>query len=152
MAERTAEARLTAAEAHLAQLDTTRTGEGEAGRDIRFVLRAPITGVIAESMVTPGASVDAGRRLFRLVALDRVHIVGSLPEAALTRIDELVGAELAPPGLPPITLDRLVTVGRVSTPRPAPCPSSTSSATPTGDWRSDKPHRSGSSWPPPPRP
>ena len=118
VAEQTAEARVTAAEAHLAQLDSTRRGEGDEGaRDIRFVLRAPISGVVAESDATPGASVEEGARLFRLVAVDRVHIVGALPEAALSRVDELVGAELEVPGVAtPVALDRLVAVGRVLDP------------------------------------
>ena len=117
VAEQTAEARLAAAEAHLAQLDLTRTGEGEGGRDTRFVLRAPISGVVAASDATPGASVDAGARLFRLIALDRVHVEGALPEAALARIAELAGAELEVPGFgAPIALDRLVSVGRVLEP------------------------------------
>ncbi len=117
MAARTAAARVAAAEAHLAQLDATRTGEGEGGRDTRFVLRAPIGGVVAASDATPGASVEEGTRLFRLIALDRVHVVGSLPEAALARIDGLAGAELAVPGFDaPIALDRLVAVGRVLDP------------------------------------
>ena len=117
LAEQTAQARVTASEAHLAQLDSTRSGEGEGARDIRFVLRAPISGVVAESDATPGASVEEGARLFRLVALDRVYIVGSLPEAALSRVDELVGAELEVPGVAaPVALDRLVAVGRVLDP------------------------------------
>ena len=108
---------MTAAEAHLAQLDSTRRGEGEGARNIRFVLRAPMSGIVAESDATPGASVEEGARLFRLVALDRVHIVGSLPEAALSRVDELVGAELEVPGFAaPVALDRLIAVGRVLDP------------------------------------
>ena len=114
VAESTAAARLGAAEQHLAQLDATRTGQGEGGRDTRFVLRAPLSGVVAESGATPGASVDEGARLFRLVAVDRVHVVGALPEAALARIDRLAGAELDVPGFAaPFALDRLVAVGRV---------------------------------------
>ena len=117
VAEQTAEARVAAAEAHLEQLDATRTGEGEGGRDTRFVLRAPISGVVAASDATPGASVEEGTRLFRLIALDRVHVVGALPEAALARIDGLTGAELDVPGFDaPIALDRLVAVGRVLEP------------------------------------
>ena len=117
VAQQTAEARVTAAEAHLAQLDSTRRGEGEGARNIRFVLRAPMSGIVAESDATPGASVEEGARLFRLVALDRVHIVGSLPEAALSRVDELVGAELEVPGFAaPMALDRLIAVGRVLDP------------------------------------
>ena len=114
VAEGNAEARLGAAEQHLAQLDATRTGQGEGGRNTRFVLRAPIGGVVAESDATPGASVEEGARLFRLVAVDRVHVVGALPEAALARIDGLTGAELNVPGFDaPIALNRLVAVGRV---------------------------------------
>ena len=117
LAEQTAEARVTAAEAHLAQLDSTRRGEGEGARNIRFVLRTPMSGIVAESDATPGASVEEGARLFRLVALDRVHIVGSLPEAALSRVDELVGAELEVPGFgAPVALARLIAVGRVLNP------------------------------------
>ena len=118
VAEETAEARVAAAEAHLAQLDLTRTGEGEGGRDTRFVLRAPISGVVAASDATPGASVEEGTRLFRLIALDSVYVVGALPEAALARIDDLTGAELEVPGFDrPIALDRLVAVGRVLEPQ-----------------------------------
>ena len=116
LAAQTAEARVTAAAAHLAQLDSTRRGEGGDARDIRFVLRAPMSGVVAASDATPGASVEEGTRLFRLVAVDRVHVVGALPEAALVRVDDLVGAELEVPGLDPVALDRLVAVGRVLDP------------------------------------
>ena len=117
LAEQTGEARVTAAEAHLVQLDSTRRGEGEGARDIRFVVRAPMGGIVAESDATPGASVEEGARLFRLVALDRVHIVGALPEAALSRVDELVGAELEVPGFAaPVELGRLVAIGRVLDP------------------------------------
>ena len=114
LASQTADARLTAAEAHLAQLDSTRRGEGEGTADTRFVLRAPMRGVVAESAATPGASVDEGARLFTLIAIDRVHVVGALPEAALSRLDDLAAAELEVPGAgAPLPLDRLVSVGRV---------------------------------------
>lgn len=117
VAEQTAEARVSAARAHLAQLDATRTGEGEGAEDTRFVVRAPMSGVVARSDVTPGASVESGARLFQIVALDRLHVVGALPEAALPRIDELVGAELEIPGAgPPVPLDSLVALGRVLDP------------------------------------
>ena len=117
VAEETAEARLHAAEAHLAQLDATRTGQGNGASDVRFVLRAPIAGVVAFSDATPGASVEAATRLFQLVAVDRVHVVGSVPEAALPRIADLAGAEVDVPGLgAPVPLDRLIAVGRVLDP------------------------------------
>ena len=114
LAEHTAELRLAAADTHLAQLDATRTGESAGSRDIRFVLRAPMSGIVSESSATPGSSLVEGARLFQIVALDSVHVVGALPEATLTRLDELVGAELEVPGLSTtITLDRLVAIGRV---------------------------------------
>ncbi len=117
LAAQTAEARVQAAEAHLSQLDATRLGDVEGGADIRFILRAPMSGVVAASDATPGASVDEGARLFRIVAIDRVHIVGALPEAALSRVDELVGAELEVPGRDgSIALDGLVAIGRVLDP------------------------------------
>ena len=117
VAEQTAKARVLAAEAHLAQLDATRAGEGEGVGDMRFVLRAPMSGVVAQADATPGASVEQGARLFRLVALDRVHIVGALPEAELSRADELVAAELEMPGgVAPVALDRLIRIGRVLDP------------------------------------
>lgn len=114
VAEQTAEARLTAADAHLAQLDVTRTAQGDGGRDVRFLLRSPIGGVVAASDAAPGASVAQGDSLFHIVALDRVHVVGSLPEAALARLGNLSGAELEVAGFDaPVALDRLVSVGRV---------------------------------------
>ena len=114
VAEQTAEARMTAADAHLAQLDATRTAQGDGGPDVRFLLRAPIGGFVAASEATPGASVAQGESLFRIVALDRVYVVGSLPEAALARLGDLAGAELEVAGFDaPIALDRLVSVGRV---------------------------------------
>ena len=118
LAEQIAQAQVTAADAHLAQLDSTRRGAGEDDGDIRFVLRAPMSGVVAASAATPGASVEEGERLFRLVALDRVHVVGALPEADLARVDDLTGAELeVPGGAAPVVLDRLVAIGRVLDPR-----------------------------------
>ena len=114
VAAQTAEARLAAADAHLAQLDLTRTAQGDGGRDVRFLLRSPIGGVVAASDAAPGASVAQGDSLFRIVALDRVHVVGSLPEAALARLGDLSGAELEVAGFDaPVALDRLVSVGRV---------------------------------------
>ena len=114
VAEQTATARVTAAEAHLDQLDATRSGEGDGADDTRFVVRAPMSGVVAQSAATPGASVEEGARLFGLVALDRVHVVGALPEAELSRVGDLAGAEFKMPGGgATVPLEHLVAVGRV---------------------------------------
>ncbi len=53
---------------------------GMVGRDApfadgAFILRAPIDGVLAESNGTPGAAVEEGQRLFRMVAVDTVHVL-----------------------------------------------------------------------------
>ena len=114
VAEQTAMARMAAADAHLAQLEATRTAQGDGGRDVRFLLRAPIGGFVAASEATPGASAAQGESLFRIVALDRVYVVGSLPEATLSRLGDLAGAELEVAGFDaPVALERLVSVGRV---------------------------------------
>jgi RND family efflux transporter MFP subunit len=73
-----------------------------------------MSGVVAQSAATPGASVEEGARLFGLVALDRVHVVGALPEAELSRVGDLAGAELKMPGGgATVPLEHLVAVGRV---------------------------------------
>ena len=81
-AERTlkiAEARLSAAQARLAQRDETlRTGGGEA-TDNSFLLRAPITGRIAEVDAALGAAYDAGAPLYRIIRTDRVELQVHVP-------------------------------------------------------------------------
>ena len=76
-----AEARLTAAQARLAQRDESlRTGGGAAGGNA-FVLRAPIAGVVAEVFAALGASYDEGAPLFRIVRTDRVELQAHVPAA-----------------------------------------------------------------------
>jgi cobalt-zinc-cadmium efflux system membrane fusion protein len=113
----TATARLEAARARLEHLTRTLSGEGEAVRETRVQIRAPIGGVLASVQVTPGATVEVGEALFRIVAVDEIYVVGMVPEAALPRLRDVTGAELDAPGLrTPVTLDRLVSMGRVVDP------------------------------------
>ena len=113
-AERTANARLTAAEASLAQYEAIRQADGAVGADLLFDLRAPLTGVIASSRATRGASVEEGEVLFEVVAVDQVHLVGVVPESEVLLLRELSGAELYFSGIEqPVPLDRLVSVGKV---------------------------------------
>ena len=113
----TATARLETARARLEHLTLTLSGEGEAVRETRVQIRAPIGGVLASVQVTPGATVEVGDALFRIVAVDRIHVVGMVPEAALPRLRDVTGAELDAPGLGiPVPLERLVSVGRVVDP------------------------------------
>jgi len=113
-AERTAAARRSAAEANLAQYEAIRQSDGTVGADLLFDLRAALTGVIASSRATRGASVEEGEVLFEVVAVDQVYVVGMVPESEVLLLRELSGAELyVPRSDQPVPLDRLVSVGRV---------------------------------------
>ncbi len=113
-AERTATARRTAAEARLAQYEAIRQADGALGADLLFDLRAPLTGVIASSRATRGASVEEDEVLFEVVAVDQVYVVGVVPESELRVLRELKDAELyVSRSDQPVPLDRLVSVGRV---------------------------------------
>ena len=79
-AEEQAKARLTAAEASLAQYNAARTG-GATDAEGLFIVRAPVSGVIAQRDAATGANVTAGSVLFRVVDAAQVHVVGQVPEA-----------------------------------------------------------------------
>ena len=117
-AQETASARVRIGEEQLRHLELSRSGQGTGEPGERVVVRAPITGVVAESSVTPGATVEEGQLLYRIVALDRVHVVGAVPEQHLARIENATAAEIDVPGLPtPLTSTRLISVGRVVDPQ-----------------------------------
>jgi len=82
-----AEARLTAAQARLAQRDQVLGSGGSAASGNAFVLRAPIAGRIADVTAALGASYDEGAALFRIVRTDRVELQAQVPpdEAPLSR-------------------------------------------------------------------
>lgn len=113
-AEATAQARFQSAQSRLRQHESSRSAEGDGPGENQFLLRAPISGVIAGSHGTPGASVEEGQTLFRIVSTDPVHVVASVPEAEISRLRQLAGGELelasAAKALP---LGRVVSVGRV---------------------------------------
>jgi RND family efflux transporter MFP subunit len=113
-AEETANARLEAAQAHLKQHESSRSAEGDAPGENQFLLRAPIAGIVAASHGMPGASVEEGESLFRIVTTDPVFIVASMPEGEAGRLRQLAGGELELTGqTSPMPLGRVVTVGRV---------------------------------------
>jgi RND family efflux transporter MFP subunit len=116
--ETVAEARFDAAKARLDQLEFSRAGAdgGPLLRD-EYVIRAPIDGVLAVSSGTPGAAVEEGERLFRIVALDPVHVFAEVPEASAWRLTDLAGGEMTLPGrTEPLALGRIVSIGRVVDP------------------------------------
>jgi membrane fusion protein, heavy metal efflux system len=109
----TAGARVQIAREQLRHLELSRSGDGTGEPGERVVVRAPIDGVIAESSATRGATVEAGQVLYRIVALDRVHVVGAISEQHLPRVQEVVEAEVVAPGLDAVRTSRLVSRGRV---------------------------------------
>lgn len=113
-AEATAQARLDAAQSRLAQHESSRSADGDTPADSQFVLRAPITGVVAGTHGTAGASVEEGESLFRIVATDSVYVVAGIPEGESWQLRQLAGGELElPRQSEPQTLGRLVSIGRV---------------------------------------
>ena len=115
--EANAKARLEASRALLAQHELTRSAEGESTGQVEFMLRAPIAGVIAESWAVAGSGVEEGQKLFRIITLDPVHVIGFVPEAESDRLRQLTGGELDLPGEDrSLPLSRIVSVGRVVDP------------------------------------
>ena len=92
-AEEQAKARLTAAEASLAQYNAARTG-GATDAEGLFIVRAPVSGVIAQRNAATGANVTAGSVLFRVVDAAQVHVVGQVPEAQAARARLAQAAEI----------------------------------------------------------
>jgi RND family efflux transporter MFP subunit len=96
-AEEQAGARLRAAESSLAQYNAARTG-GAADADALFVVRAPLTGVVAERDAATGANVAAGTVLFRIVDAAELRVIGQIPEADAARARHASTAEIEVPG------------------------------------------------------
>jgi membrane fusion protein, heavy metal efflux system len=116
--EATVEARLRAAETRIAQYEASSSADANPPGAKLFALRAPISGMVAETTAAPRANVKAGETLFRIVDADTVYVSANVPESELPQIRSLTGAELEIPGLPqPRPLTRLVSVGRVVHPQ-----------------------------------
>ena len=115
--ETTTSARLKAAQLRAAQYETTQRAESEPASDALFLLRSPISGIVGESQATAGASVEEGDRLYKIVAVDTVHVVAHIPEADAMRLRQISGGEVEVPGLnQPWKLGRAISVGRIVDP------------------------------------
>jgi membrane fusion protein, heavy metal efflux system len=115
--EATQAARLRAAQLRLAQHELTRRAGGDPPKDTAFLLRSPLSGVVAESHATDGASVEEGEKLYQIMAVDTVYVVGNVPESEAWRLRQVSGGELEVPGLEqPLALGRLISVGRIIDP------------------------------------
>ena len=115
--EEQARARVTAAEASLAQYNAARAG-GATDAEGLFIVRAPVSGVIAQRDGATGANVTAGTVLFRVVDAAQVHVVGQVPEAQAARARLAQAAEIEIAGQPDrVPTGRLVSVGKVLDPQ-----------------------------------
>jgi RND family efflux transporter MFP subunit len=111
--EDSARARLTSAEASLAQFNAARSG-GTADDGGLFILRAPVSGVIAARSAATGANVTAGTVLFRVVDAAQVHVVGDVPETEAARAHLARAAEIEMIGRADrVPAGSLLSVGRV---------------------------------------
>ncbi|MBI1956630.1 MAG: efflux RND transporter periplasmic adaptor subunit [Acidobacteria bacterium] len=112
-AEAQAGARLKAAQDRLSQYKATREADSVPSSESLFLVRAPIAGVVTNVLATNGKSVGQGEALLHIVAVDRVYVVASVPEAEAYRITQLTGAEMELPGAArTIPVRRLVSVSR----------------------------------------
>lgn len=117
-AEEQAQARVTGAEARMAQFQSARTAGPTARDDGQFVVDAPVGGVVAERTATIGTNVSVGTVLFRLVDVAHVQVAGQVPEADLARARQATTAELEVPGQSSrVPAGRLSSLGRVVDPR-----------------------------------
>lgn len=115
--ESTEAARLAATQHRLDQFETNRRADGEPGKDTLFLLRSPISGVVAESHATAGASVEEGQSLYKIVAVDSVYAVANVPESEGVRLGRVSGAEVEVPGLDvPVALGKAISIGRIVDP------------------------------------
>jgi len=109
-------ARLEAAIQSMRRLDSlSQSGQPFLGDDW-FVVRAPFDGVVAEVQISPGASVEEGDFLVRLVATKSVHIVGAVPASRLSTLRTVGTAELLVDERSPLPLGRPVATGEVVDP------------------------------------
>jgi RND family efflux transporter MFP subunit len=111
--EATAQARLQAAQTRLAQFDSTRSGDGKDAGVKRFVVRAPISGVLAESTAISGANTEVGKALFRIVDINAIFVSGVVPESEFSKLRQLSGAEVEMPDGQIRPAGRLVAIGRL---------------------------------------
>jgi cobalt-zinc-cadmium efflux system membrane fusion protein len=115
--EATAQARLQAAQTRLAQYDATRSADGGEVGVKRFLVRAPISGIISESDAVSGANVEIGKVLFRIVDTNALFVSGVVPESEFSKLQKLSGAEIEMPETGEIRpATRLVSVGRLVDP------------------------------------
>jgi RND family efflux transporter MFP subunit len=96
----TAEARVRAAEARLAQRDQTLQSGGGAAAGNAFAIVAPLSGKVADVLATLGASYDEGAPLFKIVKTDEVELRVQVPAADVAAARNLSDVAFEIPGRP----------------------------------------------------
>jgi RND family efflux transporter MFP subunit len=97
----------------LRQFDATRSGDGADSGVKRFVVRAPISGILSESSAISGANTEVGKSLFRIVDINSIFVSGVVPESEFSKLSQLSGAEIEMPDGQIRPAGRLVAVGRL---------------------------------------
>ena len=111
-------AQLKAAQARLKHYEETRQAEHREDGRTTFQVRSPLSGVVASVNTTDGAHVEDGETLLEVVAVDRVYVVGEVPEAAAAALRRPAGAEIVVPGLEqPMQVGQLVSVANFVDPQ-----------------------------------
>jgi membrane fusion protein, heavy metal efflux system len=95
-----AEAEMQTSEAEIRHLENSLRALGAvpetAGHNIAAtVLHAPITGVITERNVNPGAGVEPGKPLFTVANLSTVWVIANVPESQIGAIQQGAGANVS---------------------------------------------------------
>ena len=101
----------------IARAEVRAMGGGEEGGDFRLVVRAPISGVVADRSFIPGGRVEAGAALFTIVDPSTVWLRVHLPADAATSLAPEASATFTVGGSERVfESSRLVAVGSVLDP------------------------------------
>jgi cobalt-zinc-cadmium efflux system membrane fusion protein len=110
-------ARRRAAEAQIGQYNAARSGTAAGSASGLFILRSPITGVIASRQATTGANVAAGTALFEVADVSQVHVAGRVPESQAAQASRATAAEIEIAGREAVAIPgRATTLGKVLDP------------------------------------
>lgn len=110
-----ARAKRAAAHDHLEAKTSTLLGAAVETEE-SYRLSAPLAGTVVEASAVPGAHVEAGQTLYRIVDLSRVWIAARAPEADLNRLAGARSALVTVAGAPEFRVSTQVTVGAVLDP------------------------------------
>lgn len=111
-----AEARLEAARQRVSRYEALSQSAAGVPTEGGFNVRAPFDGIVAEVRFAPGASVEEDQFLLRIVDVERVSIVGAVPELQASKLSGVASGELFVNGGPSVRLGSPLAVGSVVEP------------------------------------